>query len=155
MAERDVRAFINAITKDPRAQEILKDIPQPEDQEAEIKVYADISAQLGYDITEEDLKAYLEKTSEIIVGRTEEATADIQELPDDVLDKVAGGKKDHDNCKDTFKDRENCWINDGCDNFYNNYDNYVCHRLYYSDPCHETAKPCSKDMYCNLSYWGN
>ena len=131
MTVDNIKKIIEAMEADPKVQELLKDTPQPENQETEIRVYADIAAQLGYDITEEDLKTYLENTSMIIAGRTEEAAGDIQELPDDVLDKVAGGKKDHESCMDTYRDYENCWYNDGCDLFFRHYHDYICHKLDY------------------------
>ena len=147
MSSEKIQDMIKALSADPKAQELLANAVQPEDQEGEISVYADVARQLGYDITEADLKDYIEKTADLVAERTKEAEAGIQELSDEVLEKVAGGK-DHNSCKDTYKDRENCWVNDGCDNVYNMYSDYVCHIISYSDPCHATAKPCSNDAYC-------
>jgi len=136
MATDKIMEILVAIAADPKAQELLESTPKPEDQEAEIRVYADIAAKLGYDITEEELKAYLEKAAGLMAGRTEESAAAIKELPDDVLDKVAGGKKDNDKCKDTYRDYENCWVNDGCDNVYHDYPHYLCHLAFWDNPCH-------------------
>ena len=148
MAEKSIKAFINAIATDPKAKELLKGTAQPEDLDAEIRIYADIARQLGYDVTEEELKAYLEKFTGPLKERTEEAVAGIQELPDETLEHVAGGTKEHDNCKDTYRNYENCWVNDGCDSIYHKYSDYVCHKLAWDNPCHETAEPCSHGAYC-------
>lgn len=52
----------------------------------------------------------------------------IQALDLDDLEAVAGGKSDHEECLDTFKNKENCWYNDGCDHIFNAYDDYICKR---------------------------
>ena len=64
--------------------------------------------------------------------------AGIRELPDEALDEVAGGK-DNPACKSTYQDYENCWYDDGCDNIFQIYDEYICHRGFFTDHCHETA----------------
>ena len=45
-------------------------------------------------------------------------------------DSVAGGVVMPHDCKDTFKDEENCWFNDGCDKTINKYPDYRCKRQY-------------------------
>ena len=50
------------------------------------------------------------------------------------LDSVAGGAfwgfndKDHDECWDTYKHQENCYIVDGCDKAIKSYKGYMCAR---------------------------
>ncbi len=34
----------------------------------------------------------------------------------------------YEECLDTFKNKENCWYNDGCDHIFNAYDDYICKR---------------------------
>ena len=49
-------------------------------------------------------------------------------MGDDEVDSIAGGK-DHYDCHDTYKDNENCWFNDNCKKYTNNYfdeDNPYC-----------------------------
>ena len=149
MSLEKIPDIMKALSADPKAQELLANAPQPDDQDGEIRVYAEIARQLGYDITEAELKAFMEKTAASVAARTEEAAADIQELPDEVLDQVAGGgDARHLNCKYSFEDKENCWFKDGCDNVFQLYDDYVCKNLYFDDPCHSTAKPCEHDESC-------
>ena len=59
---------------------------------------------------------------------TEANVAKLEKLPDGELTQIAGGKGDPD-CKDTYKNRENCWSNDGCDVVYHDYDNYICKNI--------------------------
>jgi len=151
MSNEIIKQFLETMNSDPKAGELLKGYEAPADQAGEYRIYAEIASKLGYDITEEDLKTYLAKTAELMAGRTEESAAGIKELPDEVLDQVAGGKKDHDSCKDTYQDRENCWINDGCDSINNMYSDYICHIYYWNKACHEPSEPCDKDAYCHRS----
>ena len=81
-----------------------------------VSAYVDIAAQLGVNITAEEIEAYFE-------GKLKKATAS-GELDDDELEFLYGGRAEY--CYDTFVDRENCWISDGCDYINNNYDNYNC-----------------------------
>ena len=52
----------------------------------------------------------------------------VKALSAEDLDVVAGGYVDHPTqpCKDTLKDKENCWWSDGCDRSHNSYVNYHC-----------------------------
>ena len=149
MKDEKVKKFLETMKSDPKAGELLKGYEAPADQAGEIRIYAGIASKLGYEITESDLETYLNNTADIMQKKTEEAAADILELPDDVLDRVAGGNKEHKSCQDTY---ENCWVNDGCDNIYHVYKDYVCHGANWKDPCHETAKPCDNDAYCTQLY---
>ena len=120
--------MLKALSAEPKAQELLAKVERPDDQDGEICVYADIARQLGYDITEADLKDYIAKKEDLVAARTKEAEAEIKELPDEVLEQVAGGKKEHDECKDTYRDYENCWAKDGCDFALIWYGDYHCYR---------------------------
>ena len=133
MENEIVNQFLETMQSDPKAAELLQGYEAPADQDGEIRIYAEIATRMGYDINEGDLKAYLKKRAEIIKDRTEESATGIKELPDDVLEKVAGGKKDHSDCKYTYKDRENCWFKDGCDNIFQFYNKYKCHWDYWED----------------------
>ena len=148
MSEENIKKLLEAMQNDSNALELLKGFDAPQDQDGEIKAYAEVAQKLGYDISEADLKTYLDRAENRMQQKTEEASSIIQELPDEALERVAGGKKDHSECKDTYRDYENCWVNDGCDVVYHHYKNYVCHKNDWDDPCHATAKPCDKDAYC-------
>jgi len=125
MASDQINKFIEQIKSDPEVQELLKNCPKSNDREDEIKVYMDLAAQLGYTFTEAELKEAVDEKRNLRMEKTEEAAAGIRELPDEVLDQVAGGK-DHNECKNTYKDREDCWRSDSCDWIVNLYDNSIC-----------------------------
>lgn len=138
MDREKIQKFLEAIQNDPGALELMKEMETPSDQDEAIKSYAGLAGKLGYEITESDLKEYLDREGKRMQQKTEEASSQIQELPDDALDKVAGGQ-DHDECKVSYKNRENCWFADACDNIIFGYDNYICNHSDWSNPCHETA----------------
>ena len=147
MGSEKVKQFLETLKNDPEAAKLLKGYETSADQAGEFRIYAEIASQLDYDITEEELKAYMEEAAAFTAEKTEEAAAQIEELSDDVLDGVAGGKE-HKNCKDTYRNYENCWITDGCDQIYVMYDDYLCHKHSFDNPCHETAEPCDEGRYC-------
>ena len=130
MASDQINKFIEQINSDPDVQELLKNRPKGDNREDEIKVYTGLAAQLGYTFTEADLKEAVEEKRNLRMEKTEEAAAGIEELSDEVLDRVAGGK-DHQECKNTYKDREDCWRSDSCDWIVNLYDNSICAWYYY------------------------
>lgn len=119
---KEIAEIIEKMRKDPKVVELLKEC---EEQKDEFAAYAEIADKLGYDVTAEDLKSFLEETSRRIAGKTDDV---ITQLPDEELKVVAGGK-DHNECKDTYMDKENCWYNDGCDVIYHMYNDYICKHL--------------------------
>ncbi len=125
------KKFFDILNTDPKAQELLQDCAKPEKPEDVLKAYVDIAGKLGISLTEEDIKNHMEEEKAAVKSRTESAVSQIEELPDDALDAVAGGKGERSDCKNTYKDKENCWFNDGCDNVYHLYDDYLCAWYYY------------------------
>ncbi|MBR2779184.1 MAG: hypothetical protein IKD85_03330 [Firmicutes bacterium] len=143
MAEKTVLEFFEMLKTDPTARELIKNTPKPNNEEERPAVYEELAGKLGLDLTKEDFIRAAKDGELKQKARTENAAEKILELPDDALDQVAGGKKDHDSCKDTFRDKEDCWYNDGCDTVFHSYKNYVCYWDWKtnSDP---------KDMHCNF-----
>ena len=128
-----VKAFLEHLRSNPEFEAHLKGREKCRTLDEEAKVYAEVASALGFDLTEQDFKSYAGKAAESRRQKTEAAAEKIRELPEEALDMVAGGK-DHAECKDTYKDRENCWSNDGCDNIVYWYNDYICH-WYYSLQC--------------------
>lgn len=120
--------FFEKLQNDPKAKEILAAHAVPDSFEQAIKVYAAIAEKLDFDLTEAEIKDEIAEQEKAQAAMTDQAANAIKELAPDQLDKVAGGYVDHPTqpCKDTFKDKENCWLNDGCDHTYNSYMNYHC-----------------------------
>ena len=78
--------------------------------------------------------------------KAQAAKDEIENLSEQELAEVAGGKG-HSDCRDTFKDRENCWVNDGCDHIYEDYRGYLCHYGFrYQSSCkYQELPPCKHD----------
>ena len=130
MVSDQINQFIEQIKSDPDAQELLKKYPKGSSREDEIKAYTEIAGQLGYTFSEAELKEAVDEKRKLRMEKTEETASQIQELSDEVLDQVAGGK-DHKECKNTYKDREDCWKSDSCDWIVNLYDGSICAWYYY------------------------
>ena len=128
---------IEAMLRDPRTGELLSGCAEPESLEAACAIYADAARKLGLELDAADFEAYFRREEQACIARTEEAASTIRELPDDELELVSGGKKDHKNCRDTYRDRENCWINNGCDVLNQKYDTYSCQ--YTQNVCENNA----------------
>ena len=144
--EKNKRELIEKMLRDPKAWELMKGKDRPKNPEEEITVYAEIARELGLNLTAEDIGAYIRHAEQACRDRTEKAADMVQELPDEELDQVAGGK-DNPSCMETYQDYENCWYTDGCDNIFQIYNEYICHRGFYTDHCHEVAVPCDHDYY--------
>ena len=135
MAGEKAKLFFEKLNTDPEAQALLKESAKPEKPEEALKAYVELAGKLDISLTEEELNAYLEEEKKVRKNRTEAASAQIAALPDEVLDAVAGGGfgggERNLECHRTYRNRENCWFNDGCDNVYHMYDDYICAWYYY------------------------
>ncbi|MBR5338394.1 MAG: Nif11-like leader peptide family natural product precursor [Lachnospiraceae bacterium] len=129
MASEKVKEFLEAARTDAKAAELINSYAAPADQKEEVRIYAEIAAKLGFDVTEADLSAYQEEQIEAIKQKTENTSSKIESLPDDAISEVAGGRRKPNGCYDTYTNKENCWFNDGCDSIINKYANYICHYL--------------------------
>ena len=117
--------FMEALKNDPKAKELLKGMSKPKTKEEIIAAYIDLAGKLGITLSEEDAESFVAEEKDV-ASRSEIAAKAIQALPDDELENVAGGKGDNPECKDTYEDRENCWITDGCDILIIGYEDYSC-----------------------------
>ena len=123
--KNSAREFLKAINENAEIREYMKAHALPEGAAKE-DALADVAAHFGFEFTKEDLLEASRCIKDELKAAASEAEAAIKEIPLDQLDMVAGGK-DHSNCKDTFKNFENCWWEDGCDVALNNYVTYLCH----------------------------
>ena len=144
--EKSKWELIETMLRDPKAGEWMKSKARPETQEEAVKIYAEIAEKLGLNLTAEDIGEYIRQAEQARKDHTEKAAGMVQELSDEELDQVAGGKENP-SCKETYQDYENCWYADGCDNVFQIYDEYICHRGFFTDHCHQTAVPCDHDYY--------
>jgi len=126
MATDNVKKFLEALQEDPRAQELISDFEKPENMEELLKTYKELAAKLDIDLTEDEISEAVSEEEQNMKDRTDAAADGIKELSDEAIDAVAGGREIHDECKDTFTDKENCIFNDACDNAWRYYPNYLC-----------------------------
>ena len=143
MKHEKVEAFLETLRKDIKAQEMIAKMPAPETDEGRIRAYEKIAGELGYDLSGTDLDAFIADREKYLQARAKAAAEKIEEIPENGLEAVAGGG-DHPTCNDTYKDKENCWHNDGCDHIYYNYPDYQCHIL---DNCDNLQNDCGKKEY--------
>ena len=111
----NAKKFFEEIAKTEETKALFASIEAPKTEEERIAAYVDIAKKLGIELTAEEVKAYLESTAEVATG----------EIDDDELEQLVGGGENV-GCADTFQHRENCWWNDGCDRFWNEYEGYLC-----------------------------
>ena len=126
MEKKTIQTILDEIRKNPKAAEFLKEKEAAGTPEEAGALWASAAAELGHSITAEEIGEYIKTSEDELKQKAQAAGDEIQSLSEDELKEVAGGK-DHSSCKDTYKDRENCWIHDGCDVINNHYSDYKCH----------------------------
>ena len=126
-----MKKYLEALKTDPKAAELLKGAGELKNASEFCAFHAKIAEVLGFILTKEDLLNYLSEMEKKVAGESDKAAEAFEELSTEELEKIAGGK-DCDECQDTFKQRENCWHNDGCDVVYNDYPGiYSCLHHYH------------------------
>ena len=132
MEKNKAEQFLTDLSKNAEIRKYMENYTIPEGTE-KAEALADVAARFGYEITKEDLMKAIEKQASELDDSRQAAEKEVVELSTDDLDTVAGGallskggEPEHIDCKETFKDKENCWYNDGCDYAFNMYDDYHC-----------------------------
>ena len=129
MSKESALKFLNTLSKNERAQELLKTKKKPESLEEQAKIYSEIAAELGEQFAPEDFIQMTKELEERIKQKTKAAASDLEALEDNQVKDVAGGYYylgsgycvDYqyyvveDQCKGDFKDTS-CWFSDACDN---------------------------------------
>ena len=123
--DQNIEKKIETMLQDPRTGEWMKDKARPESQEEAVGVYAEIAEKLGLSLTAEDIMDYIRQAEQTCKDRTEKAAARIQELSDEEVEQVSGGR-DNSACVETYMDCENCRLMDGCDMVFQQYADYAC-----------------------------
>ena len=132
MEIKKIKELIQAVKTDPKAQETLKDLVKPADEDGIVRYYAEAAKLLGFDVTEADIRETIADAARKRTDKTEEAAQSVKALGDDGLEKVSGGT---DTCKFLYEQRQNCVIYDACDQHYYDYDNYECRNNYAGHQC--------------------
>ena len=130
MSNKEIAKVLEELVANEQAIAMLKEYEKPDATEDDrIKAYVEVAKKCGYSLTAEEFRSYAEETAKAVKASTDKAANTVKEVSDDELAAVAGGKASWEKCKDTYKDQENCWINDGCDFAFHIYDWYGCKRL--------------------------
>ena len=109
----NAKKFFEEVVKTEEAKALFDATEKPGTEEARIAAYVDIANKLGIGLTVEEVKEYLATSIE------ESAS----EIDDTELGHLVGGKEI---CAESYKDRENCWRSDACDNRWTKYSGYLC-----------------------------
>lgn len=92
MSKESAIRFLKELRTNEKARELLQGLKIPESKEDKIKVCAKIAADLGEDISFEDLAEALEEIEAGICQKAEAASAQMVKLEDDDVENVAGGE---------------------------------------------------------------
>ena len=118
------RKFLQAISTDPKARELMKGMKEPENAKEAAALYQEVAEKLGYQVTKNDIKTmltFLEKTQQEQTAKTEGSVKEA--LDESALEAIAGGGEDS-RCADSFND-DWCWFTDACSFIINFYEKEV------------------------------
>lgn len=138
MSKESIGKFLEELRHSPQVRQKLEGGDRPLKEEEKTAAFLELAKELGHDLTLEDLREYIQEAAEKCAQRTEAQAEAIQKLDDSELEKAAGGA-DHATCKDSFKDKENCWRNDACDLNLETYPDYLCNHNRNGKMCLEEA----------------
>ena len=111
--------LLQQIKTNPRAEELVREIPVPTNDEEAIACYADLAVTLGCDMSKEEITEGLRTLSREQQARTEAARREMEKaaVGEDSLDVVAGGAGKR---REPYDD-DYCWWSDSCDHLINFY----------------------------------
>ena len=142
MSKESALKFLNTLGTNKRAKELLNNRKKPENFEEQAKIYSEIAAELGEQITPEDFMQATQELEARIKKKTEAAASDLVALEDDDVEDVAGGYYYFDNgvfgtgakiyneCSNDFTDTS-CWWDDACDIYVIHY--FACDKNYHKE----------------------
>ena len=108
----NVKKFFEELETNDKALELLK-AASVDGKEPGFAALADIARQTGYDVTDEEMQTCLEEARERRAAASDAVAEKLGELSPDEMELGVGGKG-QDVCNDTYKDGENCLLNDSC-----------------------------------------
>ena len=139
MSKEQANRFLDDYKADRSVMEKVESIFDSNPDMKDADLWAQAAKECGYEFTPEELDEAFHEREQVIPGFTEEEV-DTEELAavsggadyDECNGDFQGVFDKHDECKDTFISKENCWHNDGCDKAYHIYSKYQCK---YSGEC--------------------
>ena len=93
MANEKIQELLKAIQADPTAQERLLGLEKAQNEEETVRGVIRAAKALGFDLTEAELKDYIEAAAAARRARTDAQTNKVQTIEDETLEKVAGGNE--------------------------------------------------------------
>ena len=113
----NAKKFFEETIKTEEAKALFDATEKPANEDELAALYVEIAKKLGVELTVDEINAYFETTNNVAGG----------EIDDEELAQLVGGAdKGNDNCKKSYKDKQNCWWNDACDNRWTKYSGYLC-----------------------------
>ncbi|MER2055675.1 MAG: hypothetical protein ABTB30_10360, partial [Clostridia bacterium] len=91
MSKESALQFLSTLNTNERAKELLKGKKKPESHEELAKIYSEIAAELGEQITPGDFIQAAQELEERIKQKTQAAASDLVAMKDDQVEDVAGG----------------------------------------------------------------
>lgn len=128
-----VRTFLETIASNKELSKEVMEKSIGKSSDEIIKYYAELAPTMDFNLSEEDFRDFFDNGDNSLKERTDSTIAKIEELDVNELSGISGGydgiiHSHPDKCDYSFKDRENCWFTDGCDQIFLSYgDDYVCH----------------------------
>ena len=111
-----LRSFLQTLKTDPRAAELVRNLPIPQNDQQAVECYADLAKELGCELSREEIVAGFRAMIRNQKKRTATAEKELEKtaLGEDVLDMVAGGAGHGKTCESTYTPGEWCWWTDQC-----------------------------------------
>lgn len=122
----EVKEFLMALRKDPKAKAFLKEMQETKNVEEAAEKYVEAAGNLGFSVTKESIMGFLEAEEKQMRKITADAENAVKVALDETdLDAVAGGNgaagKANEICDSTFLPHEWCWFSDVCSYIINKY----------------------------------
>ena len=133
--KENVKMFLEELDQNEKAQEMLKAVAA-DGAEPDIAAMAKAARETGYDVTEDEMQAFLAQIEKHTAKASDAVAEKLIELTSDEMELVAGGKV-RDACRDTYAPGENCLLNDACHKWFQ----------YYST-AEDKEKICDGQFYC-------
>ena len=92
MTNEKTLEILKEMKADPKAKELFEGMEKPTSPDEMISAYAQIAENLGYGITEEDIRETIKQEEAKRKANTDKVVAGMEELEDDDVESVAGGR---------------------------------------------------------------
>ena len=133
MENHEIAKVLEAVRTHPETVKMLSNQTPVDTLEEAAEIWSKAASGIGHNVSAEEITNYIRESEAEMKRKAQENKEGIESLSEQELEEAAGGKG-HDNCEFSFKDRENCWVTDACDNAIIYYGGYLCHK-FFKDTC--------------------